>query len=382
MFGFLRHRSFQARNAFAPIEDPPFTRTQYGFTIGGPFDPERTFFFFAFEQRRRNESGFFTSNVSQGLNGSATIPVIAGLNPVARTFNNITPGQASFINTLVGSGNPTAICGARAYAFFASSGGTTALTGSNALTSPNDGSLCPAISPILPGAIGPRFILSGAPVPSGTTNAVGQLIAFRPLNNLQRVFPVTDRTTYNSFRLDHLITSSHQFSFRFGYNPSRLTGIQVESQNQSLGQNDFSRTGIQKLRDFSLAARLTSTLYGNMVNEARFNFGERRATFSSQNGEAVAFNITGSAFIGRELFSPVIRTETRYEWTDNLSVVAGNHSFKFGGDFEFVRIPKAVFELNLAGLFNFGEFSARTLAPTLPTAPNGQTPPNFTPVQS
>jgi len=49
VFGFLRHRSFQARNAFAPIEDPPFTRTQYGFTIGGPFDRDRTFFFFAFE---------------------------------------------------------------------------------------------------------------------------------------------------------------------------------------------------------------------------------------------------------------------------------------------------------------------------------------------
>src|ERR1051326_1786152 len=59
MFGFLRHRSFQARNAFAPIEDPPFTRTQYGFTLGGPLDRDRTFFFFAFEQRRRNESGFY-----------------------------------------------------------------------------------------------------------------------------------------------------------------------------------------------------------------------------------------------------------------------------------------------------------------------------------
>src|SRR5690349_7807090 len=62
IFGFLRQRSFQARNAFAPVEDPPFTRSQYGFTIGGPFDRDRTFFFFAFEQRRRNESGFFTSD--------------------------------------------------------------------------------------------------------------------------------------------------------------------------------------------------------------------------------------------------------------------------------------------------------------------------------
>jgi hypothetical protein len=93
--------------------------------------------------------------------------------------------------------------------------------------------------------------------------------------------------------------------------------------------------------------------------------------------------VTGTAFIGRELFSPVIRTETRYEWTDNLSVVAGNHTFKFGGDFAFVRIPSAVFELNFAGLFNFGEFSARTLVPSLPNFPGTTTPPpNFTPVQS
>ena len=375
LFGFLRHRSFQARNAFAPIEDPPFTRTQYGFTLGGPLDKGRTFFFFAFEQRRRQESGFFTSNVSQGLTGSATIPVIPGLNPIARTFNNITPAQATFINTLVGAGTPTTICGARAYGFLASSGGTTALTGSNPLFSPNDGSLCPAISPILPGTIGPRFILSGAPVPLGTTSAAGLPIAFRPLNNLQKVFPITDDTTFNSFRLDHLITQAHQFTFRFGYNPSEITGIQVESQNQSLGQNDFSRTGIQTLKDYSAVTTLTSTLSSRVVNEARFNFGERRATFKSQNGDAVAFNISGTAFIGRELFSPVLRTETRYEFTDNLNLVAGDHNFKFGGDIAFIRIPEAIFELNFAGLFNFGGLSAATLNPAFAGAPG------FTPVQ-
>src|SRR5262245_29781491 len=162
VFGFVRDKSFQARNPFAPVAKPPFNRKQYGFTLGGPLDKDRTFFFFAFEQRRRNESGFFTSDVTLGLNGSATIPVIAGLNPVARTFTNITPTQAAFINGAVASGNPTAICAARTYAFFASSGGSTALSGSNPLTSPNDGSMCPLISPILPGVIGPRFILTGA----------------------------------------------------------------------------------------------------------------------------------------------------------------------------------------------------------------------------
>ena len=379
VFGFLRHRSFQARNAFAPIADPPFTRAQYGATLGGPLGRgddvngtrlHQTFFFWAFEQRQRHESGFFTSNVGQGLTSSVTIPVIPGLNPIARTFTGLTSAQATFINTLLAAGTPTAICGARAYAFFASSGATTALTGVNPLFSPNDGSGCPAISPILPGTVGSRFLLSGAPVPLNTTNAAGQLIAFRALNNLQRIFPVTDKTTFNSFRLDHEITKNNHLNLRFGYNPSRITGIQVESQNQSLGQNDVSRTGIQILKDVAGTVSLNSTLSTRMVNEFRYNFGERRAIFKSQNGDAVAFNISGTAFIGRELFSPVIRTETRHEFTDNINIVWRAHTFKFGGDYAAIRIPSAVFELNFAGLYNFGGLSASSLNSAFVGAPD------------
>ena len=369
LFGFLRHRSFQARNAFAPIEDPPFTRAQYGFTLGGPLDKGRTFFFFAFEQRRRNESGFFTSDVQGNLTSSVTIS--------GQTFGNLSPQQVTYINQLLGAGAATL---AVPYAFLASSGGTTALTGTNPLVVfPG---LTGSLTPLPAGAtIGSRFLLSSAPVPSGTANAAGQFIAFRPLNNLQRIFPVTERTTFNSFRLDHLITNSHQFSFRFGYNPSEITGIQVESQNQSLGQNDFSRTGIQTLKDYSAVTTLTSTLSNTIVNEARFNFGERRATFKSQNGDAVAFNISGTAFIGRELFSPVLRTETRYEFTDNVNIVAGSHNFKFGGDIAFVRIPEAIFELNFAGLFNFGGLGACTLLAAACTTAGLPPPPDFTAVQ-
>ncbi len=144
-------------------------RTQFGATIRRPDHQGQNILLCRLRTTQRDESGFFTSDVVGNLTASATIPVIAGLNPVARTFTNLTAAQAAAINSLVASGNSTAICGARAYAFFASSGGQTALTGSNPLLSPNDGSLCPAISPITPGAIGPRFILSGAPVPTGTT---------------------------------------------------------------------------------------------------------------------------------------------------------------------------------------------------------------------
>ncbi len=176
--------------------------------------------------------------------------------------------------------------------------------------------------------VGQRFFLSGAPIPVGTQNAQGQFIAFRPLNDLQRVFPVTERSNFFSIRGDHNFNDNNQLTLRFGYNPGTLTGIQVESQNQSLGQNDFSRTGITEIKDYSFTAGLNSTIGGRAANEFRFSYGRRDTTFRSQNGDAVAFNISGTAFIGRELFSPVDRTETRYQFADNFNYILGNTQFE------------------------------------------------------
>lgn len=58
LFGFLRHRSLDATNAFSSVRNPPYTRTQYGASLGGPLRKDRAFFFLSFEQLRRQESGF------------------------------------------------------------------------------------------------------------------------------------------------------------------------------------------------------------------------------------------------------------------------------------------------------------------------------------
>lgn len=369
VFGFIRDRRVQARNPFTAVK-APFTRTQFGGTFGGPIIKEKTFFFASFERRQRNESGFFTSNVlGDGANAlTSSITLGAPILPFTQTFGRLTALQAQFVQGEIASGNPLRINGAVQYLYLASSGGNTALTGINPLISA--GGAIPAGQ-----VVGSRFFLTGAPVPVNTQNAAGQFIAFRPLNDLQRVFPVTDQSSFFSIRGDHNINNNNQLTLRFGYNPGTVTGIQVESQNQSLGQNDFSRTGITELTDYSFTAGLNSTLGGNTANEFRFSYGRRDTIFRSQNGDAVAFNISGTAFIGRELFSPVDRTETRYQFLDNFNYVVGNHTLKFGGDVNFVNIPSAVFELDYAGLFNFGEFTASNLG--FPASA-----PAFTPVQS
>ncbi|MGB7922382.1 MAG: TonB-dependent receptor [Pyrinomonadaceae bacterium] len=394
IFGFLRDRHFQARNAFAPIEDPPFTRVQYGATLGGPIKKDRTFFFAAFEQRRRQESGFFTSDVSDGLD--STVSVGPGTSfpflPFRNDYTNLTGPQAAFIQgefqrALPLLGNPDPLIrlqGAQivsntiTYATIASAGGQTALNGLSTLRSPGGA--------ITPGAfIGGRFFISGAPIPSlanngilpgfVTTNAAGQAIAFRPLLQLQRVFPIKEDTTFFSVRGDHQFNTDNQLTMRFGYNPSDLTGIQDESQNQVLGQNDFSRTGIQTLRDLSFVTSLTSTLTNTVVNEARFSFSRRKATFDSQI-PGTAIQISGAAFLGSNPFSPVNRTEKRFQFTDNINWIVGNHTLKFGADVNFVDV-EARFDLNFPGLFNFGTFGLGPFISGLPT-----NAPALTPVQS
>ena len=360
LFGFIRDKSIQARNPFAPFKSA-FTRTQSGGTLGGPIVKDRAFFFVAYEHKQRNESGFFTSDVARDLTAS--------VNFGGQTFRYLTPQQAQYAQALAAV-SPAA---AGQYLYLASSGGYTGLTGTNPLIS--GGGVIPAGQPI-----GQRFLLTGTPVPVNTTNSQGQFIAFRPLFDLQKVFPVTERSNYFSLRGDVNLNSKNQLTARFGYNPGTLTGIQVESQNQSLGQNDFSRTGITDIKDYSFTTGLNSTVTNSTANEFRFSYGRRDTSFRSQNGDAVAFNISGTAFIGRELFSPVDRTETRYQFLDNFNWVLGSHTMKFGGDINFVRIPSALFELNFAGLYNFGDFAATNLGafPTLGTL----APPAFTPVQS
>jgi hypothetical protein len=372
-FAFIRDKSIQSDNFFSPVENADYRRTQYGFTLGGPIAKERTFIFAGYERRVRDESGFFTSDVAQGLDGSVTFTV-PGL--PSQTFANITPAQATAAQALLS--NPATASLGIGYLYLASGGGSTGLTGSNPLRSPGA-----PLTPITPGTVvGSRFFLSGTPVPISD-------IAFRPLNDLLDIFPVTERANYFSTRLDHNIDANNLFTIRLGYNTGDLTGIQVESQNQSLGQNDFSRTGIVTFQDLSVSTSWNASIGGTSANELRFNFGKRESTFRSQNGDAVAYNISGTAFIGRELFSPVDRTEERWQIQDNFTWATGNHTFKFGADFNWIEIPSALFELNFAGLFNFGELAPANLlcsglsGPALAGCQGAlANAPNLTPVQT
>src|SRR5437899_991992 len=249
VFGFLRHKSIQARNPFSVAVDPTtgavnpvkqaFTRVQSGATLGGPIKRDKTFYFLSYEITRRQETGF--TNI--GVNNFGLTAAPAPSNPVPCIANSpglLTPGQAAFVtNTSVPASLRTA------YANFATAASAVALCGLQ-----------------IPGAV---FPTSRAPLPA----------SFVGLFDLRGNYPVSEGTSLWSGRIDHQWNSRNSSFVRVSVSPSLVTGIQVNAQNQNFGQNAGSRTSLQQTRDLAVVGQHVTSFTSSLFNEARFQFARR-----------------------------------------------------------------------------------------------------------
>lgn len=349
LFGFMRHRSFQARNAFAISDDPAYTRAQFGGTLGGPIKKDQTFFFVAFEQTRRQETAFSVIGRDPAIFAPTADQVAFATNPNVFDAFGLTDAYLATLGL-----NQAALAPLTAPLTLLRGNAETGLTGAIGLT-----------SFIAANGYGPNgaFFPSGAAIPRTYVPLAGYDPATGfPLNG---EFPISELTSLFSVRFDHQFNSNNSFSARYNLVPSDSSGNQSNAQNQVFGQNAFSRTAINDSTDNTFVASNTTTFGGgSFINEARFQFANRRIDFLPEcgdnadctdfNASQVAVNINGIGFFGREPFAPVLRTEKRIQFADSLSWLKGSHSMKFGGDFNHIPV-EAVFQLNFGGVYSFGE---------------------------
>ncbi|MGA7624853.1 MAG: TonB-dependent receptor [Candidatus Acidiferrales bacterium] len=365
LFGYLRDSAIQARNPFSvtaacdpstltcgttPVKQS-YTRVQGGATIGGPIQKDKTFYFFSYELTRRQETGF--TNIGQNNFGLVAVPGASVCSATPELLTGGANGQSTFypaeIAAAGGCGSPAALPLIEAAAL---SGGASAV----ALFG-NTGALPPGSN---------AFPSSGAPLPS----------TFQGLASVIGNYPTSDEGSIYSLRLDHIWNTKNSTFVRAMVSPDTTTGIQVNAQNQTFGQNAGNRTSTQQTRDLAIITQHTTAIRNDLFNEFHFQFARRGLHYGYSDlfgGDFPADNVAGAAFLGREPFSTEDRIERRYQFTDNMTWSRGKHTFKFGADVNFLQLRSSksqIFTLNYGGVFDFGTLTADSLSPAFAGLPS------------
>ena len=375
-FGYFRNKAFQARNAFSGEVDAngvlqptkqAYTRTQSGLTFGGPLKKDKTFYFFSYEYTQREETGFSSIGADKFGMQDVTLPT-----PIGPETFQLTGPQAAAVSALINSGSPALAQLGVQYGIFMGSASSVALnrtdlglvaagfTGGALPPSPQGVAqfpipvACPASQSVNNGATCSMFGVYVAPLPS----------SFVGLRNIRGNYPVMEKTSLWSARIDHHWSDRNTSFLRVGVSPSLVTGLPSTSQNQVFGQNSGSRAGYNQSRDLNFTFQHQTVLGSTDVNQFRMQIARRGLHFGFSQlpgGDQIGVNIPGTAYFGREPYSPVNRIERRFEFTDNLSLIRGKHTFKMGVDANVIQLrssKKQIFELDFGGDVNFGGLAA------------------------
>ncbi len=322
-YEYLRNSALDAKNFFDDPSQkiPPYRQNQFGASLGGPIQRNRTFFFANYEGLRINQS----------LTNTTLLPTAA-----------IRDGDFSGINPLSGQPFPAIIDPSTGQQFQ-----------ENQIP---HGDMDPLSLAVLA-----REPLPNLPnVVAGANNNLN--VGLRGVNMDQFLGRLDRDSVKNHFFGRILIfNSKQQVPFvpnSFANNPSAPPGF-------GTNKNDTGR---------NLALGLTTIFTPNIVNDFRFGYayydgtkeaqnihsgfleslGITRAPGSTNDGIS-AINVPGYADMGdSDIFQPQIRKNHTFQFTDNLVWVKGRHTWKFGVDLRRYRLFYLVEDFG-QGVFSFSD---------------------------
>ena len=162
------------------------------------------------------------------------------------------------------------------------------------------------------------------------------------------VFPFRNNDNTASLRLDHSVSNSNQV---FG----RLTFSDIDTIGGGTGGlKTPSRGANYSTQDYAGVFGDSYFFSPRLVNEFRFQFANRDYDALPADPFGPEITINGVAALGRDFYLSSKRNEKRWQWLDNVTVVAGKHQIKFGGDFHYIPFDTTT-EVFFGGRFIFGE---------------------------
>ncbi len=326
VYEFLRNKSLDARNFFAPRNEraPQYQRNQFGFSLGGRIIKDRTFFFTDYEGTRLRE----------GITRVANVPTLAERN-------------GDFSQSLLPK-------------------------------------------PVIPqGLQGAGFPFPGNQLPAPFINPIGQKIAaLYPLPNRNAPFanfvssPIQrDRNDLFDVRLDHQISAKSQFTARYSFNDRDLfepftgpTFAQIPGYGDRVprrGQNlMFSETHVftsALINDVRLAYSRTASAV-NQENQGRSlnqQVGMPELSRNPRDFGLSFITITGYSPIGDEYNNPQFSATNIFQLLDTATWTRGRHLLKFGFDIRKAQ-QNAFRDVQSRGFLTFSAFTLNAQGQPVP----------------
>ncbi|MEZ5427402.1 MAG: carboxypeptidase regulatory-like domain-containing protein [Pyrinomonadaceae bacterium] len=179
-----------------------------------------------------------------------------------------------------------------------------------------------------------------------------QLQVFNLFKSLEVPFTQTNDVYSGIFRMDWNVNDSNRLNGRFNY--SRNTALNAVTTGETSVDPTINKSlatnGTEKDRNIAFVGQLVSNFNPFTINELRFQYArEDRPRLANEFTPLIA-NTYGD--IGTRSFLPTTQFDTRYQVTDSLTYITGNHAIKAG--FEYSRLlADQLFGFNQPGNYNY-----------------------------
>ncbi len=195
-----------------------------------------------------------------------------------------------------------------------------------------------------------------------TTTAASYPTIFKLLQSSEGVFNGVARLNTWSTRLDYQATNQDSISARFTLSRN-FTNDPGTSNAASPGIN----TSLT-YRDYSTVVTWIHSSGSNLTNQVRAQFSPGNSSVTAPPEPAVTgLLVSGLAGFGRYFGAPYIVHQQRYQFEDNVTLLHGNHTLKFGGSYRPVKYNFRN-DLWFAGEYQFQSSAAYAVTRAVPAA--------------
>ena len=195
----------------------------------------------------------------------------------------------------------------------------------------------------------PRQVLY--PNISGLTPTARQTEVFNFYKSQETPFQQTNDAYAALGKIDWQINNSNRFNTRFNWSRNKaLNGVSTgetsfdPTTNRALGTN-----GTENDKNWSSVSQLVSNFSSSLFNDLRVQYAREERPRDANELSPNVF--TGIGEFGTRNFLPTTQFDTRLQFADSATMIAGDHTIKFGGEYS------RIFASQIFGFGQTGEYS-------------------------